>query len=116
MPPAEFDSAIKMLRSTDSMTYENGYQWLRCPNLTRYVHQIVKLLQSEADPQMRAKFVEIVGNADRAEYIPILVEHLSHDCSDVRFWAYSGLLLSEHKEANTHAAHHHQTHPDEDFY
>ena len=116
MTPEQFDRAIRMLRSTDPLTYEDGYQWLQGENLIRYVPQIVDLLQSEADPEMRARFVELVGDADLPVHIPLLVQELSHAAREVRFWAYNKLSLSEHESANAHAEEYRQSHPDEDFY
>ena len=98
------------------MTYEDGFQWLQGPNLHQYIHQIAELMQLEHDPEMRSKFVELVGYADLFEYIPVLVEQLSHDSRDVRFWAYNQLSLSEHEIAKAHAARYMQNHPEEDFY
>ena len=116
MTPEQFDEAIKMLRSDDPMTYEDGYHWLQGDNLIRYVHRIAQLMQSEDNPEMRAKFVELLGDADLQEHIPLLVQELSHENRDVRFWAYNQLSLSEHKAATDQAGHYRKTHPDEDFY
>lgn len=116
MTPEQFDKAIQMLRSADSMTYEDGYHWLQGHNLIKYLPQIVGLLQSEVDPDMRAKFVELVGDADLPEHIPLLVQELSHETREVRFWAYNQLSLSENETAKAHAEKYRQSHPDEDFY
>ena len=48
MTPQQFDEAIQMLGSADSMTYENGYHFLQGENLIRYLPRIVELLQSES--------------------------------------------------------------------
>lgn len=105
-----------MLRSGDPMIYEDGYQWLQGAKLDQYIHEIVKLLRCEYDAVIRSKLVELVGNADKAEYIPLLVEQLSHDSPEVRLWAYSGLIYSEHELAKLHAARHRESHPNEEFY
>ena len=55
MTPEQFDQSIQMLRSADPMTYEDGYHSLQGENLIRYAPQIVGLLQSEVDPDMRAR-------------------------------------------------------------
>lgn len=115
MTPTQFQEAIQMLRSADPMTYEDGYHWLQGDNLIPYVPQIVDLLQSEIDPSMRAKFVELVGDADLPEHIPVLVEELSHAAREVRFWAYNQLSLSEHQSAKARAKEYRESHPDEDF-
>lgn len=116
MTPEQFDEAIKMLRSADPMTYEDGYHFLQGDNLIRYAPQIVCLLQSEVDPNMRAKFVELVGDADLPEHIPLLVQELSNPNREVRFWAYNQLSLSIHESAKREAQAYQRSHPDEDFY
>lgn len=116
MTPEQFNEAIQMLRSTDPMTYEDGYHWLQGDNLIQYAPQIVEILLSEDDPNIRAKFVELVGDADLPEHIPLLVQELSHTAHEVRSWAYNQLSLSEHESARAQAERYRQSHPDEDFY
>ncbi len=116
MTPEQFNEAVQMLRSADPATYEDGYHWLQGDNLTQYIQQLASLLRSEVDPDMRAKFVELVGDADLLAHIPLLVQELSHDSREVRFWAYNQLSLSEHEVAQTQAEKFRQTHRDEDFY
>lgn len=116
MSPEAFDDAIRMLRSSDPMTYEDGYQWLQGLNLIRNIHQIATLLRAEQDPQMRGKFVELVGDADLPEHIPLLVEELSHNAREVRFWAYNQLSLSKHDRAKADAVCYRDSHPNEDFF
>jgi hypothetical protein len=116
MTPEEFANAIEKLRSCDSGIYEDGYQWLQGDDLRQYLPEIARLLKLESDPIIRGRFVELVANADAADYIPLLVRELSHDSTEVRYWAYRGLSLSEHEEAKSHAARHRETHPNEDFY
>ena len=116
MTPEQFDEAIRMLRSPDSMTYEDGYQWLQGDNLSRYLQQIVELLRAETDPEMRGRFVELVGDADLPENIPLLVQEMSHESRNVRCWAYNELSLSEHESARLYAEQYRKTHPTEDFY
>ncbi|EAQ81278.1 HEAT repeat domain-containing protein [Blastopirellula marina] len=116
MNPTEFAQAIQMLRSEDPMTYEEGYHWLQGDNLIQHIDEIVVLLQAETDPPTRAKFVELLGDADLAQYVPRLVQELSHDCREVRFWAYNQLSLSEHLIAREQADAYRLTHPGEDFF
>lgn len=116
MTPEQFEEAIQLLRSTDPMTSEDGYHWLQGDNLIRYVPQIAEMLRSEDDPIMRGKLVELVGNADQPEHIPLLVHELSHASREVRFWAYTQLSLSEHESAKAQAEKYRQSHPDEDFF
>lgn len=116
MNDSEFEHAIEMLRSTDAITYEEAYHWLQGDNLKRYIPEIVDLLDKEEDPDVRAKLVELVGDADLEKYIPVLVRELSHASREVRLWAYNQLSLSSHEEAKEQAATYQRSHPDEDFY
>ena len=70
MTPEQFDEAVRMLRSVDSMTYEDGYLWLKGENLLIHAEQIAELLQCEVDPTMRGKFIELVGEADLPRAVP----------------------------------------------
>lgn len=116
MTPKQFNEAIQMIRSSDPMTYEEGYHSLQGDNLIQYVSQIAEILQGEVDPIVRAKLVELVGNADLPEHIPLLVQELSHASREVRLWAYNQLSLSEHESARAHADSHRRSHPGENFY
>lgn len=49
----------------------------------------MELLRSEQDEKMRAKLVELLGDADLLEYVPLLAEELAHPCREVRAWAYT---------------------------
>lgn len=115
MTPGQFDEAVRMLHSTDPQTYEDGYWWLHSA-LNQYAGQIAALLRSEVDPRMRATFVELVGDADLPEYIPLLVQELSNETREVRAWAYTGLVQSDHELARAQAEEYRETHPEEDFY
>jgi len=61
MTKQEFKEAIKMLRSKDSMTYEESYHWLiGC--VDQYRDELISLMKAEIDPDMRGKFIELVGD------------------------------------------------------
>ncbi len=112
----EFSKAIAMFRSTDPMTYENAYSWLQAENGKQYAEQIAELVRSEQDEKMLAKLVELLGDADLVEYVPLLVEELAHPCREVRMWAYTQLKTSDHALARSHARKYYFEHPQEDFY
>ena len=117
MTPAEFEEAIRMLRSTDAETYEEGFCWLEAEeNLLMYIPAMADRMQSEEDPRMRSTFVELIGNADLEEYVPLLVQELSHQNRLVRSWAYGVLSRSDHEFARSLADDYRQSHPEEDFY
>ena len=117
MTPAEFEEAIRMLRSSDAETYEEGFNWLESEdNLLMYIQTMADRLQLEEDPRMRSTFVELIGNADLEEYVPLLVKELSHRDRLVRSWAYGVLSRSDHECARAWSDDYRQSHPDEDFY
>ncbi len=105
-----------MLRSDDALTYEEGYHWLQGDNLRHHITAIVDLPHEQQDPEMRAKFVELLGDADLVEYIPVLVAELPHENREVHLWAYNQPSLSAHAKANAQAQAYRRSHPDEDFY
>mgnify|MGYP006206779137 CR=1 FL=1 len=117
MTPAEFEEAIRMLRSADAETYEEGFCWLEAEeNLLMYIPAMANRMQSEEDPRMRSSFVELIGNADLEEYIPLLAQELSHQNRLVRSWAYGVLSRSDHELARALADDYRRAHPYEDFY
>lgn len=115
MTPAEFEEAIQNLRSGDAVTYEDGFDWLQV-NLPSCVQSIVNLLMPEEDLFVRTAFIELIGLADLEEYVPLLVQELSHQDRDVRSYAYSMLVISDHEFAQALADDYRRSHPDEDFY
>ena len=115
MNDREFDEAIDMLRSADSMTYEDAYHWF-LGNVDDHLEKLVSLMKAEADPGMRGKFIELLGDSSSKKVIPILEAELKSSNRDVRFWAHSQLEYSEHPEANEIAKKYREEHPDEDWY
>ncbi|WLQ16758.1 HEAT repeat domain-containing protein [Hahella aquimaris] len=106
---------VEMLRSKDSMTYEEGYHWL-LGNVDAHFDKLVSLMQSEADPVMRGKFIELLGDATNRNVVPILAAELTSPNRDIRFWAHSQLEYSEHSEANKIAEKYKEQNPNEDWY
>ena len=107
-----------MLRYSDSETYEDWFGWLEAQeNLLLYIQDIADLLSVEDDDLfMRSTLVELIGIADLEEYVPLLVQELTHQDRLVRSWAYGMLSRSEHECARAHAENYRQSHPNEDFY
>ena len=60
--------------------------------------------------------VELIGIADLEEYVPLLVQELSHQDRLVRSWAYGMLSISEHVLARALADDYRRAHPEENFY
>ena len=114
MDKPEFNECIKMLRSTDPMTYEDGYQWLQ-GYLDKYIDELIQLMLNEENPDMRARFVELAGNSKNPKVIPFLAAELENPQREVRSWAYSSLCYFENNEAEKLAAKFKEENPDEDF-
>lgn len=111
-PP--FEECIKMLYSSDSMTYEDGYQWLQGYLGSRF-DDIVAMMQGEENADMRSKLVELVGDSKVPEAIPHLEHELTSKHREVRSWAYSSLLHFGSETAAQIARVFKDQHPDEDF-
>ena len=103
-----------MLRSTDPMTYEDGYHWLQ-GYLDSYIDDLCQLMLDETDPQMRAKFVELIGDSKNPKIIPLLAKELDNSSEEVRSWAYSSLCYFGNQNAENIAKAFRESHPDEEF-
>ena len=62
MNQKQFNQCIRMLHSSDPMTYENAYFSLQ-DHLVQYIEQIMFLMRTEKNPEMRAKFIELIGDS-----------------------------------------------------
>jgi hypothetical protein len=109
-----FDECIEMIRSSDPLTYEDGYHWLQ-GYLIDYIDELIQLMLRETDPNMRSKFVELVGNSKNPRVIPVLEAELKSPHSEVRSWAYSSLSYFENSAATRFAENFRREHPNEDF-
>ena len=114
MDKPEFHRCIEMLRSNDPMTYEDGYHWLQ-GYLDEYIDELIELMLNEEDPEMRGKFVELLGDSRNAKVIPFLEGELKSLHKEVRSWAYSSLCYFENQDAEKLAEKFRREHPDEDF-
>lgn len=97
------------------MTYEEGYHWL-LGNVDTYFEKLVSLMQSENEPKVRGKFIELLGDSTSKNVVPILAAELSNPNRDVRFWAHSQLEYSEFIEANEISEKYKEQNPNEDWY
>ena len=97
MTNQEFNEAIALLRSKDSMTFEEGFHWL-IGFVDEYLDQITALMKDELNPDLRGKFIEVLGYSDDERVIPVLAEELNSEHRDVRFWAHSQLEYFENSK------------------
>ena len=114
MTPKEFEEALGMMKSSDAMTFEDGYHHIMA-NVEQVVDQLIEVMLQEKDPKVRGRLVELIGESSDPKIIPILAKELSHPSEDVRSWAYGKLKHSKHAEAVRIAEEHEREHPDESF-
>ena len=98
MTNQEFNEAIDLLRSKDPMTFEEGFHWL-IGFVDEYLDQITVLMKNELNPDMRGKFIEVLGHCNDERVIPVLAAELKSEHRDVRFWAHSQLGDFENSKA-----------------
>ncbi len=115
MNEQEFKEAILLLRSKDAMTYEEGYHWL-LGNVDEHFDQIVSLMQTESNIDMRGKFIELLGDSSNEKVISVLEKELTSPHRDVRFWAHSQLGYLENAKAQEIATRYKKEYPNEDWY
>ena len=115
MTNQEFNEAIDLLRSKDPMTFEEGFHWL-IGFVDEYLDQITALMKDELNPDLRGKFIEVLGYSDDERVIPVLAAELNSQYRDVRFWAHSQLEYFENSKAIQIANKYKIEHPDEDWY
>lgn len=111
----EFQQCLRMIRSEDPMTFEEGYQWIQ-GSISAYLEPLIAQLEDAEGWYLRSKFIELLGDANDERAIPALEGELSHPDSQVRGQAWSALMYSALPEANQLAERYRAEHPEEDFY
>ena len=96
------------------MTYEDGYHWLR-GYLDIYIDDLCQLMLRESNPEMKAKFIELIGDSKNPKVIPLLANELENSHEEVRSWAYSSLCYFENPDAEKLAREFREDHPNEYF-
>ena len=115
MTELEFKEAIEMLRSKDSMTFEDGFHWL-IGHADEYLEQLASLIQNEPIPDLRGKLIEVLGHCSNEKAISILAAELSNEDRDIRFWAHSQLEYFDNPKAEEIANKYKIENPNEDWY
>ena len=105
---------LESLRSENDGEYEKAYHWLQGRFLLEHIDRIIELHSTEADPDMRAKYLELIGDADRPQDLHILQSELTHPSRVVRFWAHLQLKHSKHLDGRLAAAERRRLFPDDD--
>ena len=110
----DFKTCVEMLRSSNSVTYEEGYLAIQA-YLGKHLDEIVVSLRNESDVNMRGRFVELIGDSKNPKMISLLREELAYPNQEVRMWAYNALENMEHPEADAILKEFVRLHPTESF-
>ena len=86
----DFRQCIEWLRSDDALTFEDGYHAL-LPRVREFRDELVRLLLVEPEPQMRARFIELLGETEDPSLVEVLRAELEDGKSDVIPWALTAL-------------------------
>jgi len=89
--PPSFEEAVALLRSASSLEYEEGYHALQGSFLVENLDKIIHLMTEEVDPEIRGRFVELLGDSKQARVLYLLELELSHPHQCVRHWALHAL-------------------------
>jgi hypothetical protein len=106
----DFQQCIEWLRSNDSLTFEAGYHAL-LPRAREFRDELVRLLQVEAEPRMRARFLELLGDTEDASLVEVFRGELVAGEPEVVRWALTGLERIGHPEI---AGEYRRLHPEYD--
>lgn len=114
MNRAEFNQCLQMLCSDDKCTYEDGYDWM-LDYLEQNLDKLINLMRREKNPEMRSRFIELIGESKNPKVITCLKEELLHEDCEVRSWAYATLLYLEDPQAHKIARQYKDQNPNEKF-
>ena len=98
--PISFKEAMKMMRSRDGWTSEEGFQELR-QHAKEYLPLLIAAYYDEDNARRQLWIIELIGYARSPDALPFLVEHLHSGDTGIRDWAIRGLQRLNTKEART---------------
>ncbi|MGC4071721.1 MAG: HEAT repeat domain-containing protein [Nibricoccus sp.] len=113
MSAHKFQQALAGLRSTDSLTYEESYHTLQGDFLSKHLDEVIDVLKKEADPEIRGRLVELVGDSKEERVVPILKAELDHATVEIRRWALHALGCVDSPSAREISRLHIQQHPED---
>ncbi len=85
-----FEQIVEWIRSTDPMTYEGGYFAL-LGHVDQHKDELLTLMRAETNPNIRGKFIELLGESHDPAIIPVLTSELANGDDEVKSWALSAL-------------------------
>jgi HEAT repeat protein len=111
----EFHHAVECLRSPDSLLYDEGYNLLQGNFLRRHLDALIELMAKEADPVIRGRFIELLGDSGEPRVIPLLESELGSGDDEIRRWALHALDCVATPVAKALALSYRTLHPEDDW-
>jgi len=114
-----FHKCLEMILTLDGgLAFEEGYGWLvgwsgGVPRVQGHVKELVAVMKSQTDPQLRSRMIELLGYTADEDVVPTLVAELAHSDRYVREWAVLSLEELGFPRAAEFAKQYKDSHPDE---
>jgi len=97
----QFQHAMRLMRSRDPQTGEDGFHLL-LPHAASHVEALIVEFNRESDHGLRCWLLELIGEARSPQALPVLVEQLNGADEALRSWATRGLEQLDTKPARQH--------------
>ncbi|MEU7612859.1 HEAT repeat domain-containing protein [Micromonospora sp. NPDC049204] len=94
----QFQQAMRLMRSNDAQTQEDGFHQLR-PHVAQHLDELIVEFDRETDHGLRCWLLELIGDARAEQALPVLVDQLHGDDESLRDWAARGLERLDTKQA-----------------
>ncbi|MET7822582.1 HEAT repeat domain-containing protein [Micromonospora zamorensis] len=94
----QFQKAMRLMRSNDAQTQEDGFHQLR-PHVVQHLDELIIEFNRETAHGLRCWLLELIGEARAEQALPVLIDQLHGDDESLRFWAVRGLERLDTKQA-----------------
>src|SRR4051812_13285634 len=86
-----FETCLKVMRSRDGQTSEEGFYWLK-DHAAERLDQLVAAFHDEANEHLRYWLLELIAEAKSPDMLPLFVEYLHGPREHLRTAAFLGLV------------------------
>ena len=98
MKKIDVQKCIDKIKSNDHMTYEDGFHEM-IPIVLDHKNLIIDTMLSENDPEIRARFIELIGLCKDPTLIPLLKNELESQDDEVINWTLTALEIIDCRES-----------------
>ena len=98
MKKVDIQKSIEKIKSQDHMTYEDGFHEVM-PIVSSHKNLIIDTMLAEKNPEIRARFIELIGLCKDSTLISLLKKELKSQHDDVINWALTALEMIDCKES-----------------